>query len=111
MGYKRELNGQQYDVVRYLGNIIFGWHLNNITFVLFCKPILYIFLGGELLEAWIGKVVGKMHLYKITQKYLAEYLGYSREYIAKILNGKRKPKGAKELITKAVDQIIADRGG
>lgn len=63
------------------------------------------------MEKWIATVVGKMHLYKITQNDLAAYLGVSRVYINKILNGKECPANAKANITAALDKLIKDKGG
>lgn len=58
---------------------------------------------------WIADVVGKMHINKIKQEELAKKIGIRRDYLNKILNGKEDPKGAKERITAAVDDIIAER--
>ena len=63
------------------------------------------------MENWIATVVGKMHLHKIKQDDLAAYLGVSRVYINKILNGKEHPANAKANITAALDKLIKEKGG
>lgn len=55
---------------------------------------------------WTGQLVGKMHNYRITNIELAEVLGYDKNYVSMVLNGKKTPKGAKERFEKAVDEII-----
>lgn len=65
--------------------------------------------GGYILEQWIAKAVGLMHIHRITQKQLAEKMGYTREYIGMILNGKKSPPNIKERIFKAIDEILAER--
>lgn len=62
------------------------------------------------MENWIANVVGKMHVNKITQNTLAEKMGISREYLNKILNGIEKPTNVKERVTKALDDLITERG-
>ena len=59
------------------------------------------------MEQWIGDVVGKMHIHKISQTTVAEKVGIRRDYLNKILNGKEQPKGIKERIEEAVNNIIA----
>lgn len=61
------------------------------------------------MENWIASVVGKMHVYKITQGELAEKLGVTREYVNKILGGTEKPNGAKERITVALNELIEEK--
>ena len=58
---------------------------------------------------WIGRVVGLMHQYKISQSELAEHIGIRRDYLNKILNGITLPKKAEMRITLAVNEIIAKR--
>ena len=62
------------------------------------------------LENWIAIIVGKMHVNKITQSELAKKIGIRRDYLNKILNGFDKPANAEERITKALDELIAERG-
>ena len=51
-----------------------------------------------------------MNRFDITQKEIAENYPCSREMINRILRGKEKPpKGAKEKILTAIDEIIASK--
>ena len=43
------------------------------------------------MDEWIAEAIGKMHINKITQVELAQYMGYTRSYISSILIGRRKP--------------------
>ena len=61
------------------------------------------------MNIWIGEVIGKMHIHNITQKQLAEYVGVRRDYLNKILNGKKEPKGMRERIQTALNTIIGQR--
>ena len=61
------------------------------------------------MDNWIETAVGKMHINKITQIELADCLGVTNDYVSMILNGRRSPKGAKERILTAIDEIIASR--
>lgn len=65
--------------------------------------------GGQQLENWIAEIVGKMHLYKITQSDLAEELGIRRDYLNKILNGKERPANAEKNITNALNKVIENK--
>ena len=51
-----------------------------------------------------------MKRYKITQKEIAEKYGCRRENINLILNRNLSPKGAKEKILNAIDEIITSKG-
>lgn len=57
------------------------------------------------MDNWISEVIGKMHVHRITQKKLAEHLGWSNQYTSEILNGKRHPKGAKEKVEQGVSDL------
>ena len=59
------------------------------------------------MDDWIAGIVGKMHVHNISQNELAEHLGVRRDYINKILNGRRAPKDAESKISAAVDELIA----
>lgn len=61
------------------------------------------------MDEWIAEAIGKMHINKITQVELAQYMGYTRSYISSILIGQRKPPQAKERILGAINEIIAER--
>ena len=56
---------------------------------------------------WTGDVVRRMHLAGVRRK----ELGYSQEYLGKILNGRRAPRGAQQTIERALDALLAGRSG
>lgn len=58
---------------------------------------------------WTGKVIGKMHIYSISQAELAEEIGCSREYVNGVLNGKHKFADSREKIETALAIIIERR--
>ena len=58
-----------------------------------------------MLEEWTAEVIAKMHINGISQKRLAEALGYSPEYVSSILNGKRSPRFAEIVFKKAIDTL------
>ena len=62
------------------------------------------------MEKWIDKAIVKMHRNKITQIKLAEHLGVTNDYISMIFRGVKNPKGAKEKILNAIEEIIASKG-
>lgn len=61
------------------------------------------------MQDWIAETVGDMHVHKITQLALAEKLGIRNEYLNMILCGKRQPKGAREKIRCALDEMIREK--
>ena len=61
------------------------------------------------MEQWLATAVGKMHINGISNKELAVKLGYSQQYTSEILNGRKKPKGVRERVLSAIDEIISDR--
>ena len=54
---------------------------------------------------WTGHLVGKMHNNSITNIDLASELGYDKNYISMVLNGKKTPKGARERFEAAVGEL------
>ena len=60
-------------------------------------------------ELWTGDLVGKMHVAGVTQEDLAAALGWNKAYISMILNGSRKPAGAREKLEAAFDSVVAGR--
>lgn len=58
-------------------------------------------------EKWTGDVLGKMHVYGITNNELADEMNVTRAYISMLLNSKRKPDGIQERIESAVSAIVA----
>ena len=63
------------------------------------------------MDKWIGEAIFKMRANKITQEIIAQKMGVGREYINKILTGKKEytPKNAEERIMTAIDEIIKER--
>lgn len=59
-------------------------------------------------EEWTGNLIGKMHNNRITFDALAEKLGVTKSYISMILNGTRKPAGARERLEAAVNELLAE---
>lgn len=60
-------------------------------------------------EEWTGELIGKMHNANVTYDDLANELGCGKAYISMLLNGKRNPKGAKERLCSAFEQVIKKR--
>lgn len=58
---------------------------------------------------WTAEIIGKIHLYRISKKSLAEHLGMRPEYISMILNGHRDPPEAEVRFREAVTEIIEER--
>lgn len=62
-------------------------------------------------EAWTGRLVGKMHVEEITMEELGREIGVGKAYISQILNGIRRPAGAKERLEAAFKAIVERRHG
>ena len=60
-------------------------------------------------EKWTGRLIGRMHNACITYDDLAQELGCTKAYISMILNGARKPEGARNRLEGAFDAIIKRR--
>lgn len=58
---------------------------------------------------WTGDVIGKMHVFCITQTDMAKAMGCSREYTNKVMNGKCTPAGAEQKFRAALDALIAEK--
>lgn len=58
---------------------------------------------------WTADVLGQMHLNGITQRQLADHMGYTFEYVSKVLKGRREPQGAERKFRAAVAELIAER--
>ena len=59
-------------------------------------------------ETWTSEVIAEMHLHRIKQKKLARVLGWTPEYVNMVLNGKRNPKSAEDVVKTAMQKIIDD---
>lgn len=54
---------------------------------------------------WTADLIGKMHLFGVSRRQLADVLGYTPEYVTMVLNGKKSPKCAEEKFKKALYEI------
>lgn len=61
-------------------------------------------------DLWTGELVGKMHVAEVTLDDLAKEVGFSKAYVSMILNGIKKPAGARERLEAAFDAITQKRG-
>lgn len=59
--------------------------------------------------SWQGELKGLMYRHSIQNKDIAEKIGCSNEWVAKMFTGKRTPHDAEERLRKAVDDIIRER--
>ena len=59
-------------------------------------------------KEWTGRIVGLLHMHRITQAELASEMGLTAQYISMVLNGKKTPKGIDERMDVAI-QAIVDR--
>lgn len=60
-------------------------------------------------EAWTGTLIGRMHVEEITMEQLAKEMNCTKSYISRILNGKRTPKGGRERMETAFENILQRR--
>ena len=59
---------------------------------------------------WTGDVVGKMHIYGVSIRDMASFMGITPEYTGRVLNGKDEPKGAEEKFRLALDENKQKKG-
>ena len=64
-----------------------------------------------MVEKWTGRLIGKMHNERIRLEDVATELGVTASYVSMVLNGRRKPPGAKERFENAVNAIVEKRMG
>lgn len=60
-------------------------------------------------EKWTGELVKQMHMNRVTATELSVQAGYAKGYVSMILNGSRHPKGAKEKLETALNEIVQSR--
>lgn len=58
---------------------------------------------------WTSRVVGLLHMHRITQAELAAELGLTAQYISMVLNGKKTSKGIDERMEAAIQAIVNRR--
>ena len=52
----------------------------------------------------------KMHIYGVSIRDMASFMGITPEYTGRVLNGKDEPKGAEEKFRLALDELIRQKG-
>ena len=62
-------------------------------------------------EKWTGRLVGRMHIERVTCDDLAAELGVTRPYVSMILNGHRKPDGIQDRLEAAFESVLKKRKG
>ena len=60
---------------------------------------------------WTGRIVGLLHMHRITQAELASELGITAQYVSMVLNGKKTSKGIDERMEAAIQAIVDRRNG
>lgn len=60
---------------------------------------------------WTGRIVGLLHMHRITQAELAAELGVTAQYVSMVLNGKKSSKGIDERMEAAIQAINERRQG
>lgn len=60
-------------------------------------------------DLWTGELVGKMHVAEVTLNDLANEVGFSKGYVSMILNGIKKPTGAREKLEQGFNAIMKRR--
>lgn len=67
--------------------------------------------GSEILrEPWTGEVVGKLHVYEISQTQLADKMNLNRSFLNQVLCGCKKLVNAEERCNTAISELIKERG-
>ena len=60
-------------------------------------------------EAWTGELVGRMHNAEVTKPQLAAEMNCSVAYVNMCLSGSRTPKGGRERMEAAFENILRKR--
>ena len=60
-------------------------------------------------KEWTGRIVGLLHMHRITQAELASELGITAQYVSMVLNGKKTSKGIDERMEAAILAIVDRR--
>lgn len=61
------------------------------------------------MDEWTGQIVGWMHVSGVTGKALAREVGWHPKYLSAVLNGRRKPKKAQQLLQAGMLRIEIKR--
>ena len=59
-------------------------------------------------DKWTGDAAAIMHVHEISALALAEELGWNPKYLSSVLNCKRKPKNAENIVMAALNKIVAE---
>ena len=60
-------------------------------------------------EVWTGDAVAIMHVYTISATELAGKVGWNPKYLSSVLNCKRRPKEAENVIMTALHEIVVEK--
>lgn len=60
-------------------------------------------------EKWTGKLVGKMHINRITNRDLANELGMTEQYVSMLLTTRSNSEKGRQKLEAAFDAIIQKR--
>lgn len=66
-------------------------------------------MNAQNIPLWTGEFVKRMHLAGIQKKSIALKLGYSKEYVGRVLSGKEAPKGAEGRFNAALEALIEEK--
>ncbi len=58
---------------------------------------------------WTGELVGKMHIYSVSCRELADRIGCSNKWLSMVINGHRNPKNAERRFMAALDELIKEK--
>lgn len=58
-------------------------------------------------DKWTGEAAAIMHVHDISALALSAELGWNPKYLSTVLNCKRRPKNAEEIVMDALHSIVA----
>lgn len=58
-------------------------------------------------DKWTGEAAAIMHVHEISALALSDELGWNPKYLSTVLNCKRRPKNAEEIVMDALHKIVA----
>lgn len=58
-------------------------------------------------DKWTGEAAAIMHVHEISALALSKELGWNPKYLSTVLNCKRRPKNAEEIVMDALHSIVA----
>lgn len=65
--------------------------------------------GDFVKDKWTGDATAIMHVYEISALALAERIGWNPKYLSSVLNCKRQPKNAAEIVMTALHNMVAEK--